>query len=106
MCISTVHLAFTRDDLTPPSIFFFLISSHPPYILYANNVFTLGDSGCTIRSWGSLLLEEPVTRSLFVVLIPSSRDIGPSGNKAASLSRRHFRARASPSFYNESIVTG
>jgi len=40
---------------------------------YANNVFTLGNSGCTIFALVGIafLLDEPVTRSLFVILIPS-----------------------------------
>lgn len=84
-----------------PNIVLYLLRSHarilplpprspPPPLNILTSPFTLimslhlvtADARYSL-SWGSLLLDEPVTRSLFVILILSSRDSVHSGVKRA-----------------------
>lgn len=78
-----VYLVLARKDLIfpfPRSLFNILMS---PFTLIMSLHLVTADARYSL-SWGSLLLDEPVTRSLFVILILLSRGSVHSGIKRAS----------------------
>lgn len=83
-----VHPLRSRARTSPSPSVPFLISfcPPPPTPLYANNVFTLGDSGCTIFALVGIAFARRTgnTVSLFVILILLSRDSVHSGIKRTS----------------------
>lgn len=81
-----VHPLRSRARTSPSPSVPFLISFYPPPPLYANNVFTLGDSGCTIFALVGIAFARRTgnTVSLFVILILLSRDSVHSGIKRTS----------------------
>lgn len=78
-----IVLYFLRSRArTSPSLFPFNVLMSPFTLIMSLHLVT-ADARYSL-SWGSLLLDEPVTRSLFVILILLSRGSVHSGIKRAS----------------------